>query len=213
MCRHSSTPHHESHCWSAERISHCFAIFYWYCCCCSNCANYLVCLYYLVRYWYQLCYHWPYQLLNSVGRCSSAIVVFVPAKIGAPSACNSLWYTSRTRTDRCQSFPTNSIHLEWYRRRSSRSSWTLETISVCGSNRGMSAPASKVINWLFELLTMMPQVGRGGLNSHWISITYLVVCQCMIVEEEPRCDIECHEHINGVMLVGGQNEKYSKHIQ
>lgn len=40
----------------------------------------------------------------------------------------------------------------------------------------------------------------------------LVVRQRVVVEEETRCDVKSDEHINGVVLVSGQDEENSEHV-
>ena len=39
-----------------------------------------------------------------------------------------------------------------------------------------------------------------------------VVCQCVVVEEESTCDVECNKHIYRVMFMRGENEENSKQI-
>jgi len=34
----------------------------------------------------------------------------------------------------------------------------------------------------------------------------------MVVHEEARCDVKGHKHVNGVVLVGGQNKKYAEDV-
>lgn len=48
--------------------------------------------------------------------------------------------------------------------------------------------------------------GRVGLHER------LVIAQRVVVEEEPRGDVECDEHVDTVVLVRREDEEYSKHI-
>lgn len=41
----------------------------------------------------------------------------------------------------------------------------------------------------------------------------LIIGECMIIEEQTRRYVESDEHIDGIMLVTGQDEKYSEHVE
>lgn len=43
--------------------------------------------------------------------------------------------------------------------------------------------------------------------------SYLVVGQGVIVEEKPGCNVECHEDVDGVVLMCGEDEEYPEHVQ